>query len=177
LVLHLQFDGSACLSPSFFVGHDVAVPPSMLGPVGRAVNSARARVGLRPLVWGAILTVVALGLDFVPLYDLLGYDFAFAVGFVAALAGVDIGHGALARARARLERAPAGAELGRVFGQAAALSGATLVLPLLLGSATPCASATAAWAPGWPASFSCRWRAPFTARRPACWRPSPRRTP
>jgi hypothetical protein len=105
----------------------------MLGPVGKAVNSARARVGLRPLVWGAILTVVAVGLDFVPLYDLLGYDFAFAVGFVAALAGVDIGHGALARARARLERAPAGAELGRVFGQAAALSGATLVLPLLLG--------------------------------------------
>ena len=41
----------------------------MLGPVGKAVNSARARVGLRPLVWGAILTVVAVGLDFVPLYD------------------------------------------------------------------------------------------------------------
>src|SRR6185503_13311264 len=34
---------------------------------------------------------------------------------------------------ARLGRAPAGGELARVFGQAAALSAATLILPLLLG--------------------------------------------
>ncbi|HVV51886.1 MAG TPA: hypothetical protein VHO06_19615, partial [Polyangia bacterium] len=101
--------------------------------MGKTVNSARARVGLRPLVWGAVLAALALGLDFVPLYDLLGYDFAFALGMAAALAGVDVGQGAAARARAALGRTPDGAALARVFGEAAALASATLVLPLALG--------------------------------------------
>jgi hypothetical protein len=107
----------------------------MLGPVRKAVNSARTRVGLRPLVWGAILAVLALGLDFVPLYDVLGYDFSFGIGLGAALAGVDIGHGVMARARARLGHAPAGRELAVVFGRAVALTAATLALPLVLGFA------------------------------------------
>src|SRR5579863_7981962 len=114
----------------------------MLGPAGKTVNSARtrwaaarARWGLRPFVWGGVLALLALALDFVPLYDLLGYDFAFAIGFGASLAGVDIGQGVLARARATLGRTPAGGELARVFGQAAALTAATLLLPLLLGLA------------------------------------------
>ena len=98
-------------------------------------NNARSRLGLRPFLWGGILALLALALDFVPLYDLLGYDFAFAIGFGASLAGVDIGQGVMARTRARLGRAPAGGELARVFGQAAALSAATLVLPLLFGLA------------------------------------------
>src|SRR3954467_12175108 len=112
----------------------------MLGPTGKTVNSARAlladrlahlraRWGLRPFVWGGFLALMALALDFVPLYDLLGYDFAFAIGFGVALAGVDIGHGVVARARATLGRAPAGGELARVFGQAALRASATLVLP------------------------------------------------
>jgi hypothetical protein len=124
----------------------------MLGPAGKPVNptptlrdrwrtaagvfkTARARWGLRPFVWAAILALLALALDFVPLYDLLGYDFAFAIGFGAALAGVDIGQGVVARAQAARGRAPGGADLARLFGQAAALSAATLVLPLLLGLA------------------------------------------
>jgi hypothetical protein len=118
----------------------------MLGPAGKTVNSAhplrsafatlarwRARFGLRPFVWGGLLALLAVALDFVPLYDVLGYDFAFAIGFGVALAGVDIGQGVMARARATLGRAPAGGELARVFGQAALVSAATLVLPLLLG--------------------------------------------
>jgi hypothetical protein len=115
----------------------------MLSGAGKTVNSAgprggfaraSARFGLRPLVWGGLLTLLALVLAlFVPLFDLLGYDFAFAIGFGAALAGVDIGHGVLARARAKIGRAPAGGELGRVFGEAAALAAATLVLPLFVG--------------------------------------------
>src|SRR5580693_3154335 len=97
----------------------------MLGPAGKTVNSAhplrerwrraravfkktRARFGLRPFIWAGALALLALALDFVPLYDLLGYDFAFAIGFGAALAGVDIGQGVMARARASLGRAPAG---------------------------------------------------------------------
>ena len=92
-------------------------------------------MGLRPLVWGAVLTLVALILDFVPLYDLLGYDFSFALGMGVALAGVDIGHGVMARARAAAGAAPAGADLARAFGRAAALTAGTLALPLLLGIA------------------------------------------
>jgi hypothetical protein len=110
----------------------------MLSPLRKAVNFARfsrEKVGLRPLVWGALLTGLALVLAFVPLYNLLGYDFAFALGLGAALAGVDIGHGQAAGARAALGRAPAGGELARVFGRAAALAAATLILPLVLGLA------------------------------------------
>src|SRR5438552_7943205 len=108
----------------------------MLGLPGKTVNfartgwgAARRRWGLRPFVWGGFLALLALALDFVPLYDLLGYDFAFAIGFGVSLAGVDLGQGAVARARATLAlgRTPAGGELARVFGQAAALSAATLV--------------------------------------------------
>jgi hypothetical protein len=112
----------------------------MISPVRKTVNFARQLVGwrkidLRVLTWGVLLTGLALILCFVPLYNLLGYDFAFALGLGAALAGVDIGHGQAARARAALGRTPAGIELSRVFGRAAALAAATLVLPLLLGVA------------------------------------------
>jgi len=107
----------------------------MLSPLRKTVNLARSRTGWRPLLWGALLTVLALILCFVPLYNLLGYDFAFALGLGAALAGVDIGHGQAARARAALGRTPAGVDLLRVFGRAAALAAGTLVLPLVLGLA------------------------------------------
>jgi hypothetical protein len=105
----------------------------MLSRARKTVNFALGRWGWRPFVWGGVLAVIGLALDFVPLYDLLGYDFAFAVGLCAALAGVDLGQGAAARARARLGRTPTGGELARVLGEAAALGAATLVLPLLLG--------------------------------------------
>jgi hypothetical protein len=98
-------------------------------------TTARARVGVRPLFWGAALTVLALVLDFLPLTDVLGYDFSFILGFGAALAGVDIGQGAVVRARAERGSNPAGAALGRVFGQAVTRSVGILTLPLLLSAA------------------------------------------
>ncbi|HXJ23260.1 MAG TPA: hypothetical protein VMT03_23800 [Polyangia bacterium] len=98
-------------------------------------RSARARLGVRPLFWGAALTLLALVLSFLPLTDVLGYDFSFILGFGVALAGVDIGHGALARARAEQGQTPAGAALGRVFGQAVARTVGILALPLLLSVA------------------------------------------
>ncbi len=61
-------------------------------PCGRA--SARG-----PCVWGALLAAFALVLDFAPLFDVLGYDFSFALGFGAALAAVDVGQGTVARWR------------------------------------------------------------------------------
>jgi len=98
-------------------------------------RAARGRFGLRPLVWGLLLTGLALALSFVPLADLLGYDFSFALGFGAALAGVDIGQAVVAQARAARGQVPPGAGLARLFGQAAARSAALLVLPLLLSVA------------------------------------------
>jgi hypothetical protein len=86
------------------------------------------RLGRRVLVWGGALFVLALVLSGIPLFDLLGYDFSFAVGLAAALASVDIGHGAVAAARRT------GQPVGLVRLVARALAGAlgVLALPLLV---------------------------------------------
>jgi hypothetical protein len=102
----------------------------MLNRAQHAVNAARARFGLRAFAWAGVLTALALILDFVPLYDVLGYDFAFALGLPAALAGVDIGQGVLARARQARGGLESGRDLPRIFGEACALAAGTLVLPL-----------------------------------------------
>src|SRR4029078_7771847 len=113
---------------------------SMVGPVRRAVNEARRRfrlpalraaVGLRTLVWAVLLTTLAVVLAFVPLFDVLGYDFCFALGLAAALAAVDVGHGVVA-VRGRPPDAPA---LLRLCATACAVSAALLVLPLVVSVA------------------------------------------
>ncbi len=113
---------------------------TMVKPVVAAVNAAvNAHLGKRIWVWAALLAGLALVLDFVPLFDVLGYDFAFALGLVAALAGVDLGHGVVARGRAA-GGAPVPDEASAVtFGRrvllALAAALAVLVLPLLLSLA------------------------------------------
>jgi hypothetical protein len=103
----------------------------MLGPARRPVNELRARFGLRPLVWAVLLAMLAVLLAFVPLFDVLGYDFCFALGLVAALAAVDVGHG-LVVVRGRPDGAPA---LLRLCATACGLAAALLVLPLLISVA------------------------------------------
>jgi hypothetical protein len=98
-------------------------------------TATRLWLGARALFWGSALTLMAAVLCFLPLTDLLGYDFSFILGFGAALAGVDIGHGALVHARAELGQTPTGAALARVFGRAAARAVGILALPLLLSIA------------------------------------------
>jgi tetratricopeptide (TPR) repeat protein len=96
--------------------------------VGRAISIVNQRFGRRALVWAVILAALALLLNFVPLFDLLGYDFSFAVGLCAALAAVDIGQGTVAAAaRAPVMPAPL-CLVVRALGAA----GAALVAPLLL---------------------------------------------
>ena len=122
----------------------------MLEPIRRTVNAARdwlsrgpaSRVGRRALVWAALLAVAAVALDFVPLFDVLGYDFSFALGLGAALAGVDIGAGAVARWRRESGPAPPGDRPGgevlpllAVIGRATLIALGTLVVPLLLSLA------------------------------------------
>ena len=104
----------------------------MLGPVGAAVNAARSRFGLRALIWAAVLLATALVLDWVPLFDVLGYDFSFALGMVTAFAAVDVGHGVGKR---HVARGPSGDQdwrgVLRPFGEACAVAAALLVLPLV----------------------------------------------
>ena len=79
----------------------------MLGPAREPSTKPRARFGLRALVWAVLLAVLAVVLAFVPLFDVLGYDFCFALGLVAALAAVDVGHGLVARPGPARDGAPA----------------------------------------------------------------------
>ena len=115
---------------------------AMVKPAVAAVNARLGKLllsraaGRRFGVWLALLAVLAVVLCFVPLFDVLGYDFAFAMGFAAALAGVDLGHGVIVRARAGGGDgdAPAAA-LARRVGLALAAALGVLVLPLLLSLA------------------------------------------
>jgi hypothetical protein len=110
------------------VGHAGAF---MLGLARRRVNAARARYGLRALIWGGLLAILAVVLAFVPLFDVLGYDFCFALGLAAALAAADVGHG-LVGVRGRPADA---AGLLRLGATACAVGAALLVLPLLIAVA------------------------------------------
>jgi hypothetical protein len=99
--------------------------------VGGVLSAVNARAGRRVLVWGLAAAILAAVLDFMPLFDVLGYDFAFAMGLLVALASVDIGCGVVAAAR----RGGSGLELPRLMGRATALALGITALPLLLSLA------------------------------------------
>jgi hypothetical protein len=52
------------------------------------------------IAWGVTLAALSAVLAFVPLFDVLGYELAFALGIAAALAGAHLGAEAVWRARA-----------------------------------------------------------------------------
>jgi hypothetical protein len=99
----------------------------VLSAFGRLPPLVTARLGIRVLVWGAVLAAAGLGLCFVPLFDVLGFDYAFAIGLLTALAAVDIGHGAVAAAR----RGGEPLSLGPVLLTGLVGTLAVLVLPLV----------------------------------------------
>jgi tetratricopeptide (TPR) repeat protein len=94
--------------------------------LGRAFQLVNERLGRRALVWATLLAAAGLALCFVPLFDVLGYDYAFALGLLTAFAAVDIGHGAVAAAR--LAGRPLSLLQALLYAEAAAL--AALLLPL-----------------------------------------------
>src|SRR5262245_27047381 len=100
-----------------------------------ALVGLRARHGTRTLVWGVLLATLAMGLDFVPLFDVLGYDFSFVLGLATALAAVDVGQGTVARWRAASGGPGTPATTLRLAGRAAATALALLVPPLFLSLA------------------------------------------
>jgi hypothetical protein len=116
------------------VGAGAAGVNARLG--ARALSFAESTVGKRGLVWVGLLAALTLALDFVPLFDVLGYDLSFALGLATALAAVDLGHGAVARWRAGAAGAPLDARtLARLVVTALAAALAALVLPLALSLA------------------------------------------
>lgn len=100
----------------------------MLGGALKAVN---ARAGRRFLFWAAAAAVLALILDFIPLFNLLGYDFSFAIGLLAAVASVDIGCGVVQSSRRRGARVDILHLFLRSAGFATAMLGPPLALSLL----------------------------------------------
>jgi hypothetical protein len=100
--------------------------------VGAAVVE---QAGKRAVVWAALLAVLAAVLCFVPLFDVLGYDFAFALGMAAAFACVDVGQGVARAHTSSPSEARAPRAIGRQVGVAVAISLGLLVAPLLLSLA------------------------------------------
>ena len=95
--------------------------------VARLATWINHRFGRRLLLWGGVLALAALALDFVPLLDLLGFDFSFVIGLGAAFAAADVGHGAVTAAR----RAHARVSLWSLVFSAATAGLALLAAPLL----------------------------------------------
>jgi len=96
--------------------------------LARTVAWINIRYGWRTLFWAGVLLALAALLDLVPLFNVLGYDFAFAIGLASALAGVDIGHGTVSAARrtGRTVSPPS------IAAEAIGATWAILVMPLLL---------------------------------------------
>lgn len=92
------------------------------------------RYGRRWLVWAGLLAVLAGTLDFLPLVDVLGYDFCFVIGLATALASVDIGHGTITAARGEQSHQGAKSAVQLIL-RAIAGALATLIVPLVLSLA------------------------------------------
>src|SRR5262249_49492063 len=60
--------------------------------------------GRAPIVWALLLLLQSAVLCFVPLFDLLGYELALAIGPLAGLAALHLGLREVAHARTRLSR-------------------------------------------------------------------------
>ena len=86
----------------------------------------------RVIIWYAIAAAAAVVLCFVPLLDLLGYEFSLVMAALASLAAGHLAAGYPARVRDQLAPFP-GARLTvlRLYTKVAAMAGLSLALPLL----------------------------------------------
>lgn len=97
------------------------------------LGSYRPSVNPRVWIWGGLLAALALALQAVPLLDVLGYDYAFALGLLTAFAAVDVGHGEGRRATATAPLAASG--VFRATARALVTALALLLAPLLISTA------------------------------------------
>jgi hypothetical protein len=105
---------------------DAATPPP--SAVSRARRFIETRLGLRVLVWALLLALAAGVLCALPLFNVLGFDYALALGLLAGFAAIDVGHGVVAAARRRGDDPQLGASLGTALVSALAL----LIIPLVI---------------------------------------------
>jgi hypothetical protein len=112
--------------------------------VARTVHRINKRFGLRLVIWMGVLGIAAAGLCSLPLFDVLGYDYAFALGLLAAFAAADVGQGTVAAARRHME--PMG--LAALVGLAVLASLSLLVVPLALSLANGLRVRNCSWDAG-----------------------------
>jgi hypothetical protein len=98
--------------------------------LARMVTWINYRQGWRTLFWAGILVGTAAVLDAIPLFDVLGYDSAFALGLVTALAGADLGHGVVSAARRNRREVSS----LRLAGEACLTTLVLLIPPLVLSA-------------------------------------------
>src|SRR3954468_18133081 len=88
-------------------------------------------------VWGALAVVLGIGLGWVPLFGVLGFELATAVALLAAVMGLDVG-AAFAREIARLpggvERTYAGRMMAASTVAASGLAVAIAVVPAVIAA-------------------------------------------
>jgi hypothetical protein len=101
-----------------------------VGQVRMAIRRMAARRRLR--IWAALAVALGVGLGWVPLFGVLGFELATAAALFAAVLGLDVGS-ALAR---ELQREPATAEAdaGADAGNASAYAGRTMLRATLAAS-------------------------------------------
>ena len=101
--------------------------------VARTHAWINARCGIRLYFWLSVLAILGLVLCGLPLFNLLGFDYAFVVGLLTALGAADVGHGLVERHRTLAPDLP----LGRLAARACLAGASLLALPLLfsLGNA------------------------------------------
>ncbi len=93
---------------------------------GRLRLPELARRHRRHLIWGALLVALTAWLAFLPLFDVVGFEFAFVLGIVAGFASADLGAAWVRRARRE------GGSSGRPVRALAALVGRAVGANLLL---------------------------------------------
>ncbi|HET6610998.1 MAG TPA: hypothetical protein VFG83_03380, partial [Kofleriaceae bacterium] len=104
----------------------------------------------RTMVWAVALALLACVLAFVPLFDTLGFELAFAMAIAASFASADLGATFVRRVRdagGTVERSP-GRLVLVMFLRAAAINLALLVPPLILISLNAVRVRTCAWGDG-----------------------------
>jgi hypothetical protein len=98
----------------------------------------RAHVrSIRTLVWAGVLVGVAIVLAFTPLFNVLGFEFAFAMAFFGSVASADLGAAFVRRVHATdappLERAQGPVRIvAEIAGRAVVVNLSLLLAPLIL---------------------------------------------
>src|SRR3954470_7034236 len=110
----------------------------MIVGIETAIRRIRGTSGRRLRAWGALAVVLGIGLGWVPLFGVLGFELATAAALFAAVMGLDVGS-AFARELARMpeggaEDARAGRVLLRSTLAASGLAVAVIAIPAVIAA-------------------------------------------